>query len=470
MIKNVIFDMDGTILNTLDDLCDSVNYMLSECGYPSVTIEEVRGFVGNGVQLLIKRALKRDVAEAEFNRCMAVFSAHYDRNKENKTAPYDGIFNLMQLLKTAGIRMAVVSNKYDKAVKSLTQKLFAEFISVAIGEGDGIMPKPASDGVIKAMKDLGAHPYDTVYVGDSDVDYMTALNSRLPFIGVTWGFRSEELLKSLGTIYIAHNPEDIYKIINVRRFALVGHGLKHTLSPQLHAKLFAYSGINAEYLVYDVDDVEKFFPIADGLNVTIPHKKTYINKLCSVDTFASELGAINCVDEKYCGYNTDYYGFITDFNKFCSLKNASVLVIGYGGAGRVIVRALMEAGHRVTVAIRGDHSKVDVNCNIIDIDSLNQISDSFDVLVNATPIGMYPNINAIPVDKSVIKNCNYVYDVIYNPTVTQLVDYALANGKKAKTAMGMLVYQAVKAHEIWYGAQFNDGDIANIIAELNAML
>lgn len=470
MIKNVIFDMDGTILNTLDDLCDSVNFMLSECGYPSVTIDEVRSYVGNGVRLLIKRALKRDVDEAEFNKCMAVFSAHYDRNKENKTAPYDGIIKLMQTLKTAGINMAVVSNKYDKAVKSLTQKLFGDYITVAIGEGEGVMPKPAPDGVYKAMNDLGAHPYDTVYVGDSDVDYMTALNSRLPFIGVTWGFRSEELLKSLGAIYIAHNPKDIYEIIRVRRYALVGHGLKHTMSPQLHAKLFAFSGINVEYVVYDVDDIETFYPITDGLNVTIPHKKTYINKLCSVDAFAAELGAINCVDDKYCGYNTDYYGFLTDFNRFCSLKNASALVIGYGGVGRVIARALIDAGHDVTVAIRGDHSKVDINCKVIDVKSLNNSVNRYDVLVNATPIGMYPNIDAMPVDKAVIEKCDYIYDAIYNPTITQLVAYALAKGKKAKTAMGMLVYQAVKAHEIWYGAQFEDSDIDNAINELNAML
>lgn len=466
MIKNIIFDMDGTILNTLDDLCDSVNYMLLECGYPSVTLDEVRSFVGNGVKLLVKRALKNDVDDAEFDKCMSIFSEHYDRNKENKTAPYEGILELMHVLKSMGIRMAVVSNKYDKAVKALTKKVFGNFIDIAVGEGDGILPKPKPDGVYRAMKELGANMYDTVYIGDSDVDYMTAFNSKLPFIGVTWGFRSEELLTSLGTIYIAHKPSDIIEFIAKPRFALVGHNLYHTMSPQLHKMLFELSNIDAQYVVYDVGEVENFFPIAEGLNVTIPHKKAYINKLQSIDRFANQLGAINCVDNRLRGYNTDYYGFITDFNKFCLIQNASILVLGCGGVGRVIVRALIDEGHDVTVAVRGDKSRFDVDCDIVDINYLEDFAKKIDVIVNTTPVGMYPNIDAMPIDKNIINRCDYVYDAIYNPTETKLVATAKAMGKHATTAMGMLVYQAVKAHEIWYGAKFNETDIEKIIDKL----
>lgn len=470
MIKNVIFDMDGTILNTLDDLCDSVNYMLSACGYPSVTMDEVRNFVGNGVKLLVKRALKNDIDNAEFDKCMSIFSEHYDRNKENKTAPYEGILELMHVLKSMGIKMAVVSNKYDKAVKALTNKVFGNFIDVAVGEGDGILPKPEPDGVHKAMKELGANMYDTVYIGDSDVDFMTALNSKLPFIGVTWGFRSEELLRSLGAVYIAHKPCDIIELITKPRYALVGHNLTHTMSPQLHKMLFALNDIDAQYIVYDVNAIENFFPIAEGLNVTIPHKKAYIDKLQSIDRFAEQLGAINCVDNRLRGYNTDYYGFITDFNNFCPLKKASILVLGCGGVGRVIVQALIDEGHDVTVAVRGDKSRYDVKCDIVNINNLDEYIDKIDVIVNTTPVGMFPNIEAMPIDDKILNRCDYVYDAIYNPTATRLVATAKAMGKHATTAMGMLVYQAAKAHEIWYGAKFNDADIVKIIDKLIRLL
>lgn len=472
MIKNVIFDMDGTILNTLDDLCDSVNFMLSECGYANVTLDEVRGFVGNGVKLLVKRALKKDVCDDEFDRCMSVFSAHYDKNKENKTAPYDGILDLMCELKGMGIGMAVVSNKYDAAVKELTNRLFGEYIEVAIGESESVRPKPLPDGVKLAMDMLGAKNYDTVYIGDSDVDYMTAFNSELPFIGVTWGFREESLLRSLGAQYIARVPHDIVDILSARRYGLVGHNLKHTLSPLIHNELFALRGIKAEYGIYDIESLDGFRPIAEGLNITIPHKISYINKLNSVDEHASKLGAVNCINNQLIGFNTDFYGFLRSFKSFYSNNDGKILVLGYGGVGRVVVKALKELD--ITVAIRNADKIAEVandsGAKVVDIASLSDSNDSFNAIVNTTPVGMYPNIDNTPIDESVILRSEYVYDLIYNPIETKLMKIAIANGIKAKGGADMLVYQAVKAHEIWYGATFTDDEIDMVIAKvINAL-
>lgn len=468
MIKNVIFDMDGTILNTLDDLCDSVNFMLSECGYDSVTLDEVRGFVGNGVKLLVKRALKKDVCDDEFDRCMSVFSAHYDKNKENKTAPYDGILELMRELKGMDIGMAVVSNKYDAAVKELTNRLFGEYIEVAIGESESVRPKPLPDGVKLAMDMLGAKNYDTVYIGDSDVDYMTAFNSDLPFIGVTWGFREESLLRSLGTRYIARVPHDIIDILSARRYGLVGYNLKHTLSPLIHNELFALKGIKAEYSIYDVENLEGFRPIAEGLNVTIPHKIAYINKLNSVDEHASKLGAVNCINNELIGFNTDFYGFLRSFKSFYSDNDGKILVLGYGGVGRVVVKALK--GYDITVAIRNADKIAEVSkdsgAKVVDMASLLGSNDSYNAIVNTTPVGMYPNIDNTPIDESVILRSDYVYDLIYNPIETKLMKIATASGIKAKGGADMLVYQAVKAHEIWYGATFTNDEIDTVIAKV----
>lgn len=468
MIKNVIFDMDGTTLNTLDDLCDSVNYMLSECGYANVTLDEVRGFVGNGVKLLVKRALKNEVSESEFNRCMSIFSAHYDKNKENKTAPYSGILELMHELKGMGIGMAVVSNKYDTAVKELTNRLFGDYIKVAIGESDIVRPKPLPDGVKLAMDMLGAKNYDTVYIGDSDVDYMTALNSGLPFIGVTWGFREESLLRSLGTQYIARLPHDIVDILSARRYGLVGHNLKHTLSPLIHNELFALKGIKADYGIYDVESLDGFRPIAEGLNVTIPHKIAYINKLNSVDEHASKLGAVNCINNQLIGFNTDFYGFLRSFKNFYSANQGKILVLGYGGVGRVVVKAL--EGYDITVAIRNADKITEVandsGTSVVDMASLSSANDKYNVIINTTPVGMYPNMDNVPIDESVILRGEYVYDLIYNPIETKFMKIAIENGIKAKGGADMLVYQAVKAHEIWYGATFTDDEIEMVITKI----
>ena len=170
----VIFDLDGTLLNTLQDLADSTNYALALQGMPARTLEEVRRFVGNGVGRLIHRAVPEGTPEEVEARVLADFRAHYTLNMEHKTAPYPGVLPLLDRLGQAGIRTAVVSNKFDSAVKGLCHAYFGARIPVAIGESQGVARKPAPDTVFRALEELGAGTGRAVYVGDSDVDIQTA--------------------------------------------------------------------------------------------------------------------------------------------------------------------------------------------------------------------------------------------------------------------------------------------------------
>lgn len=212
MKKTVIFDLDGTLLNTLDDLADSTNYALSRFGYPTRTIEEVRQFVGNGVAKLIERAIPEGKNNPNFEKCLAIFKENYAQNMYNKTAPYNGIIEMLSNLKSKGIKIAVVSNKFDLAVKELCKKYFEGVIDFAAGENEaqGIKKKPAPDTVISVLNEFNFAPEDAVYVGDSDVDIMTAKNSKMPCISVTWGFRDEKFLLENGATILINAPSEIY--------------------------------------------------------------------------------------------------------------------------------------------------------------------------------------------------------------------------------------------------------------------
>lgn len=212
MKKAVIFDLDGTLLNTLDDLADSTNYALSRFGYPTRTIEEVRQFVGNGVANLIERAIPEGKNNPNFEKCLAIFKENYAQNMYNKTAPYNGIIEMLSNLKSKGIKIAVVSNKFDLAVKELCKKYFEGFIDFAAGENEaqGIKKKPAPDTVISVLNEFNFASEDAVYVGDSDVDIMTAKNSKMPCISVTWGFRDEKFLLENGATILINAPSEIY--------------------------------------------------------------------------------------------------------------------------------------------------------------------------------------------------------------------------------------------------------------------
>lgn len=212
MKKAVIFDLDGTLLNTLDDLADSTNYALSKFGYPTRTIDEVRQFVGNGVAKLIERAIPEGKNNPNFEKCLAIFKENYAQNMYNKTAPYNGIIEMLSNLKSKGIKIAVVSNKFDLAVKELCKKYFEGFIDFAAGENEaqGIRKKPAPDTVISVLNEFNFAPEDAVYVGDSDVDIMTAKNSKMSCISVTWGFRDEKFLLENGATILINAPSEIY--------------------------------------------------------------------------------------------------------------------------------------------------------------------------------------------------------------------------------------------------------------------
>lgn len=213
MIDTVIFDLDGTLLNTLDDLTDSVNFALGEMGCPLHTADEVRMMVGNSVIYLIEQALPKDTDKASFDRCLSTFEAHYKTNMRNKTAPYDGVMQMLDKLSTAGYKLAVVSNKPDVFTKQLVSELFGQYISIAIGRSEDMPRKPAPDTVWYALDLLQSRIENAVYVGDSEVDVLTAKNSGMPCIGCLWGFRDRETLESAGAEYIISSTDELFGLI-----------------------------------------------------------------------------------------------------------------------------------------------------------------------------------------------------------------------------------------------------------------
>lgn len=213
MIDTVIFDLDGTLLNTLDDLTDSVNFALGEMGYPLHTADEVRMMVGNSVVYLIEKALPEGVDKETFDKTLALFESHYQTNMRNKTVPYDGIMPMLEKVKADGYKMAVVSNKPDVFTKELVSELFGEYIPLAIGRSDDMPRKPAPDMVLYAMDKLGSDKNTTVYVGDSEVDAVTSKNAGLPCVGCLWGFRDRETLESAGAEYIVSSPDELVGLI-----------------------------------------------------------------------------------------------------------------------------------------------------------------------------------------------------------------------------------------------------------------
>ena len=207
--------MDGTLLNTLEDLMISTNYALSQFDYPTHTIEEIRFFVGNGVAKLIERAIPDGLNNLNYEKCLEIFKKHYAKNMYNHTSAYIGIPELLKNLKDKGIKTAVVSNKFDLAVKELSNKYFGDLIDIAIGENEqaGIKKKPAPDTVFEVLNLMNLKSEDAIYIGDSDVDIMTAKNSSMPCISVTWGFRDREFLIKNDATIIVDKPEEILKYV-----------------------------------------------------------------------------------------------------------------------------------------------------------------------------------------------------------------------------------------------------------------
>lgn len=211
--QTAIFDMDGTILETLEDMCASVNVTMDHVGYPRRTMDEVRRFVGNGAAKLIERCMPAGAEDPRYPAALEFYRAYYDAHAQIKTGPYPGIPELLNQLSREGVRLAVVSNKPDEAVRALTERYFPSVFPVAIGNRDGWATKPAPDSVYEAMRLLGARRESTVYVGDSDVDVDTARNAGLDSVIVTWGFRDEDFLRAHGAQHLAHNTDELYEML-----------------------------------------------------------------------------------------------------------------------------------------------------------------------------------------------------------------------------------------------------------------
>ncbi len=209
----VVFDLDGTLLNTLEDLKESVNFALDEAGMPLRSMEEIRRFVGNGVMRLMELSVPEGRENPKFERVFEIFKEHYSLHCNDKTGLYDHVEELLGELKRRGYKMAIVSNKYYDAVQELKEQYFAEYIQVAIGEKENINRKPAPDTVIEALKLLGSTRETAVYVGDSEVDIATAKNAFMDCISVTWGFRTKEEQQKAGGKVFVDDPLEILDLL-----------------------------------------------------------------------------------------------------------------------------------------------------------------------------------------------------------------------------------------------------------------
>ena len=227
-IRAVVFDLDGTLLDTLRDLTDATNASLRKNGLPERSMEDVRRFVGNGIANLLVRAMPgREYPDTladitgdpekltMHQHLLQDFSDYYEQHCEDNTRPYEGIIILLEQLKKQGIRIAVVSNKADFAVKKLIPVYFGDLVDVAIGEDEahGIGKKPAPEMVMTALKSLGVTPDQAVYVGDSDVDIRTAKNAGMPCVSVLWGFRSRQFLLQHGASTLIRKPEELQSLL-----------------------------------------------------------------------------------------------------------------------------------------------------------------------------------------------------------------------------------------------------------------
>ncbi len=265
-----------------------------------------------------------------------------------------------------------------------------------------------------------------------------------------------------------------------QNYAVIGHPIGHSLSPFIHEKLFELDNIDASYTALDIEDLEHDYETVlrnlDGYNVTIPYKQEIITKLQKISDKAMLSGSVNTVKngEKALGFTTDGFGFVSAVKSKCGGKlPPDVLIFGYGGAARAIAFECLESGCDVSFAVReksieNAHSlaleieeKLDKKTDIYTIGNIDK-NRNFSLLVNATPVGMHPNVNECVCDDDIIKNAQAVFDAVYNPLETVLLKKAKQYGKNAIGSVEMLVYQAAKAHEIWVNAKYDDSDLQHI--------
>ncbi len=282
----------------------------------------------------------------------------------------------------------------------------------------------------------------------------------------------------------------------MKTYAIIGYPLGHTLSPNIHERLFKLSGREANYVKMEIPPEEltsKHGELAQlgGFNITIPHKVPIIKYCDRLDDGAKRYGSVNCVkngDEKV-GYNTDVLGFTKSIELLGASLSSKVLLIGCGGVGRMMAIETALCGGELTIAVlKNDEAlvnavvseikemKADAKVKVVFIGgavvSASDFSEApiFDLIVNASPVGMFPKVDRMPCDENMLENVKYVFDVVYNPRDTLLVKTAEKHGVKAMSGMAMLVLQAVAAHEIWNGSEFNENDIKQLISDMEALV
>ncbi len=269
-----------------------------------------------------------------------------------------------------------------------------------------------------------------------------------------------------------------------QKFAVIGHPIGHTMSPFIHKSLFALQGKAVEYSVFDISPDELEMQMSgvlaklNGFNITIPHKEAIIPFIDEIDGSAEKYSAVNCVlrkNGKTFGCSTDAFGFTEALAAGGVGLWGKVLVLGSGGAARTLAREAADRGCEVTIAVResGLEKAEDLKKWLenaggkASVCTLREVSGEFDLCINATPVGMYPNTDAMPITEAQLKGCKAVFDAVYNPEKTLLLKTAESMNIKTVGGMAMLVWQAVKAHEFWYGARFETADIEKIITAAN---
>lgn len=211
--KAILFDMDGTLIDTLDDLGAALNYTLGRLGFPLKTRNDVQNYVGNGIATLVELALPKD-KKGKKEEATKIFKAYYKEHLADKTTPYDGIVELIKTLKQKNYRLAVISNKIQNALDELVNHFFGDNFEFVIGLRADINKKPAPDSVFLALKTMNIDINDALYVGDSDVDLLTARNAKIDCVSCSWGFKTREQLLSYGASLIIDNPAELWKLLN----------------------------------------------------------------------------------------------------------------------------------------------------------------------------------------------------------------------------------------------------------------
>ncbi len=282
----------------------------------------------------------------------------------------------------------------------------------------------------------------------------------------------------------------------MKTYAILGYPLGHTLSPQIHERLFSLSGKEAEYIKLEIspDDLKSQYgklSCLGGFNITIPHKISIIDYCDRLDGGAARYGSVNCLKngEEKVGYNTDVLGFTKSIDLMGASLASRVLLIGCGGVGRMMaIETALSGGSLTIAALPSDKEavnavadeikkhKADAKVNTVffsgKVVSLADFENKpqFDLIINASPVGMYPKTENMPCSEELLDCTDYVFDVIYNPRDTLLVKTAEKHGKKAMSGMAMLVLQAVAAHEIWNNSHFEESDIKQLIADMEALV